>query len=57
MHEVRCMTIANEDNILKLLYFYNSWWRTGEVNKNFNKPKKRFAFYEARNNLFLLDIK
>lgn len=51
------MTIANNENILKLLYFYNTWWRTGGVNENLNKPKKRFAFYEARNYLLHKDIK
>lgn len=51
------MSIANNENILKLLYFYNTWWRTGEVDKNLNKPKKRFAFYEAKNDLLHRDIK
>lgn len=41
------MSIANAENILKLIYSYNPWWRSGKVPDEFFKPTKRFAFYEA----------
>lgn len=41
------MSIANAENILKLIYSYNPWWRTGRIPNEYSKPTKRFAFYEA----------
>lgn len=41
------MPIATSENILKLLYSYNPWWRDGALPKDFLKPIKRFAWYEA----------
>ena len=41
------MLIANNENILKLLYSYNPWWQTGIIQEEFDKPMKRFAFYET----------
>lgn len=41
------MPIATSENILKLLYSYNPWWRDGVLPKDFLKPIKRFAWYEA----------
>lgn len=41
------MPIATTDNILKLLYSYNPWWRDGVIPKGFLKPIKRLAWYEA----------
>lgn len=41
------MPIATSENILKLLYFYNPWWRDGVLPRGFAKPGKRFAYYEA----------
>lgn len=41
------MPIATSENILKLLYSYNPWWREGVLPKEFSKPIKRFAYYEA----------
>ena len=46
------MSIVNNENVLKILYSYNPWWTTGTVQKNLNKPKRRFAYYEA-NQIFL----
>lgn len=42
------MDITNNEYILKLLYSYNPWWKVGAVQQEFDKPMKRFAFYEAR---------
>ena len=42
------MAITSNENILKLLYSYNPWWRTGIVPVEFIKPVKRFAFSEAK---------
>jgi len=41
------MPIATSENILKLLYSYNLWWRDGTLPKGFLKPTKRFAYHEA----------
>ena len=41
------MTLANSENILSLLFSYNPWWQTGAIQKEFNKPMRRFAYYEA----------
>lgn len=41
------MSMATAENILKILYSYNPWWRNGVAPKNFLKPIKRFAWYEA----------
>ena len=41
------MPIATSENILKLLYSYNLWWREGTLPKGFLKQIKRFAYYEA----------
>ena len=45
------MVLANSENILRLLFSYNSWWQTGNIQKEFNKPMKRFAYQEAINTL------
>lgn len=41
------MSIATPENILKLLYSYNPWWRDGTFPKDLRKPVKRVAYYEA----------
>ena len=41
------MALFTEENIISLLYSYNSWWRTGVVQKEFDKKMKRIAYYEA----------
>ena len=45
------MALANSENILNLLFSYNPWWQTGAVQKEFNKPMKRFAYYDAMEKL------
>lgn len=51
------MALANSENILQLLFSYNPWWQTGSIQKEFNKPIKRFAYYEAVNVLQRQDIR
>ncbi|MGN1099406.1 MAG: ATP-binding protein, partial [Christensenellales bacterium] len=51
------MSIVNEENILDLLYSYNPWWRTGIIQKDFNKPMKRFAYFEAVSCMMREDIR
>ncbi len=51
------MSIANSENILRLLYSYNPWWQTGSVKKEYNKPMKRFAYQEAMNTLLCKEIR
>ncbi len=41
------MALFTEENIISLLYSYNPWWRTGIVQKEFDKPMKRISYYEA----------
>ena len=41
------MSLFTDENILDLLYSYNPWWKTGSVQKEFDKPMKRIAFYEG----------
>jgi predicted AAA+ superfamily ATPase len=51
------MSIINEENVLKLLYSYNPWWKMGFVQKELNKPIKRFAFYEVKKRLLHKDLR
>jgi uncharacterized protein len=51
------MTFDSEENIISLLYSYNPWWNTGSVQKDFDKPIKRIAYYEALKSLNNEDIR
>ncbi|NSW83922.1 MAG: ATP-binding protein [Syntrophothermus sp.] len=51
------MPIATSENILKLLYSYNPWWRDGILPKNLLKPTRRLAYYEAINLLTHPDLR
>lgn len=51
------MAIVTPENILKLLYAYNPWWRDGEVPSEYRKPAKRFAYYEANKILCHKDLR
>lgn len=51
------MQLINSENILKLLYSYNPWWTTGMVQKEFDKPMRRFAYFEANKIIFHKDIR
>ena len=42
------MAITSKESILKVLTYYNPWWKTGLVNPRMSKLIK-FAFYEAIN--------
>ena len=53
------MDYFSEESVLNLLYSYNPWWKTGIVQKEFNKPMKRASYYESKkafenNNLKLI---
>ena len=41
------MELVNSENILDLLFSYDPWWQSGILQQEFNKPMKRFAYYEA----------
>lgn len=41
------MTIVTSENILKVLFSYNPWWRDGVLPVEFTKPNKRLAYYDA----------
>jgi uncharacterized protein len=51
------MQITSVENIFQVLTSYNPWWKTGIVPKNFVKPIKRFAYYEALSVLHHTDIR
>lgn len=51
------MAIVNAENILNLLFSYNPWWQTGIIQKDFNKPMKRFAYYETLKAIKHADIR
>lgn len=51
------MAIVTQENILKLLYSYNPWWRDGVLPKEYSRPTKRFAFNEASKVLLHPDLK
>lgn len=51
------MAIVTSENVLKLLYAYNPWWRDGEVPTEYSKPAKRFAYYEAMKMLRHTDLR
>lgn len=51
------MSITSKESILKVLTFYNPWWKTGIVNPVFVKNYKRFAYYESMKRLDLADLR
>ena len=42
------MDYFSEESVLNLLYSYNPWWKTGIVQKEFDKPMKRASFFESK---------
>ena len=51
------MPIVTAENVLKLLYAYNPWWRDGLMPLEYVKQTKRFAYYEAVKMLQHRDIR
>ena len=51
------MELVNSENVLDLLFSYDPWWQTGILQQEFNKPMKRFAYYEAMRALGHQDIR
>lgn len=51
------MAIISKESILKVLTYYNPWWKTGLVNPRMSKTYKRFAFYEAMKRLEQRDLR
>lgn len=41
------MTIVSDEQVIKVLRQYNSWWRNPSEIKENSKPQKRLAYYEA----------
>ena len=41
------MAITSVENVIKLLYSYNPWWRVGVMSQDMVKPTKRFAYFES----------
>lgn len=41
------MAITSIENVIKLLYSYNPWWRVGTMPQDMVKPTKRFAYFES----------
>jgi len=51
------MAITTKDGILKVLKAFNPWWISGNINPLLAKEYKRFAYYEAMNQLKNDDIR
>ena len=51
------MAITSKERILKVLYAYNPWWKTGTMNPKMSKTYKRFAYHEAMKRLEAVDIR
>ncbi len=41
------MTIVSNEQVVKVLRQYNTWWKTPSVIKEESKPQKRLAYYET----------
>lgn len=41
------MAITSVENVIKLLYSYNPWWRTNVIPGEMAKPTKRIAYFES----------
>ncbi|MBQ6845242.1 MAG: ATP-binding protein [Agathobacter sp.] len=41
------MAIVSDEQVIKVLRQYNSWWRNPSTIKEDSKPQKRLAYYEA----------
>jgi len=41
------LTITSSENILRILYSYNPWWREGYFPQDLSKPVKRMAYYKV----------
>lgn len=54
---ISIMSLANSENILNLLFSYNPWWQSGAVQKEFNKPMKRLAYFDALEDMLRDDIR
>jgi predicted AAA+ superfamily ATPase len=46
---VKKLTITSSENILRILYSYNPWWREGYFPQDLSKPVKRMAYYKLVN--------
>ncbi|UHA75476.1 ATP-binding protein [Paenibacillus sp. 481] len=40
--------LITDENVLQVLRGYNRWWDTGQINDDFAKPIKRFAYFDAK---------
>lgn len=41
------MSLVNDEQLLGALFRFNPWWQTGILPADFEKPMRRFAFFEA----------
>ena len=51
------MPIMDSSKILKVLFGFNPWWKTGAVYPGFVKEYRRFAYYEAMKRIDQKDIR
>ncbi len=51
------MAFLNRENILKTLFAFNPWWRTGGIRAEFHRDFRRAAFYEAMSLLTHPDLR
>jgi len=40
--------LTTDEQILKVLYGYNAWWKTDHISSELTRPVKRLAYYEAK---------
>ena len=41
------MAIFSEEQVLKVMYSYNPWWKIGQIPQSMVKSIKRIAYYKA----------
>lgn len=51
------MSFISQEKILKVLLGFNPWWNSGQIPRDFIKPVKRLAFYEAKKYFYHTEIR
>ncbi|WP_234410395.1 ATP-binding protein [Caldalkalibacillus mannanilyticus] len=51
------MSFISQEKILKVLIGFNPWWSSGQVPRDFIKPVKRLALYEAKKYFYHTEIR
>lgn len=51
------MSFISQEKILKVLLGFNPWWNTEQIPRDFVKPVKRLAFFEAKKYFYHKEIR